>query len=161
MSERFVRRLRVVEVAAGRTRLEPASPACEACSACSGRCHGILSGLVATDRLALSGEDLPAGLHPGDELLLEFDPAALSRRAWSVYGLPLAGLLIGVLIGTAALDAPGAIREVAVALGALAGFAVGLLTARLIGDPATPPYRFASLPSPLDVEPPCEPRPEP
>lgn len=161
MSERFVRRLRVVEVAAGGTRLEPAAAACEGCGACSGRCHGILSGLAAAERLQLAPGTLPGRLQPGDELMLEFDPSALARSTWAVYGLPLAGLLAGALAGAALSGAPGGWREAAVALGALGGLALGLLWSRLIGAPATPPYRFASLPSPCDAPPPCEPRPEP
>lgn len=160
MNGPFVRRLRVVEVAADRASLEPASGACEGCTACSGRCHGILSGLSAAGRMRIARDALPPALAAGDEVLLEFDPGALARRGWRVYGLPLAGLLLGACASAFALPAAGPARDAGVALGALVGVALGFVVARLIGGAATPPYRFASFPSPRNAIPPCEPRPE-
>lgn len=157
MSHRFVRRLRVVAVEGARARLEPSAAACEGCDACVGRCHGILSGMSAAGRLDIRCSDLPAPPRAGDEVLLEVDPAALQRRAWALYGLPAAGLLAGAL-AVAGLGADaGPARDLWVAAGAFTGLCAGLALAGLIAAPATPPYRFASLPSRRHAEPPCAP----
>jgi positive regulator of sigma E activity len=157
MSGRFVRRLRVVAIGGATARLEPAAAACEGCDTCAGRCHGILSGMSAAGRLHIACDALPGPVRTGDEVLLEVDAGALPRRAAAIYGLPVAGVLAGSVVGATLVAATGPARDLWVAGSAFAGLCAGLALARLIAAPATPPYRFASLPSPRHAEPPCAP----
>lgn len=156
MSAAFSRRLRVVALADDAVRLAIA-PTCEGCGACSGRCRGILAGLGADADLRVPRAQLPPGLAPGDELLLEVPDGALARRARWLYGAPLAGLLGGALGALALAPGDGGGRDAVVALGALAGLAGGIGAAALIGARATPPFRFASCPSPQPQATPCDP----
>ena len=156
MNEAFTRRLRVVALDAGQARLA-AAPTCEGCGGCSGRCHGILSGFGAGRDLAVGRAQLPAPLAVGDEVLLHVAPDALARRARWIYGAPLAGLVGGALGAVSIGPAGAAARDALAAAGGIAGLFAGIALAALIGARATPPFRFASCPSPEPESTPCDP----
>lgn len=65
-----------------------------------------------------------AGLRPGEQVVLGLDERRLLAAAARLYGLPLLGLIGGVLAGALA---GGAANDTAVLIGALAGLAVSLL----------------------------------
>ena len=60
-------------------------------------------------------------LAPGDRVRLEFLAPELVRAAWLAYGLPLAGLLIGVLIATRLAPGDDVAAVASAALGLFAG----------------------------------------
>ena len=97
----------VVRDTDGALKLRVVRPAeCEHCGMCPGR------------ELLL---DLPAGdWHVGDEVAIELPGDRLLRASALAYITPLAGLIVGLLLGSAAGDALGMSAEAASAVGGVA-----------------------------------------
>lgn len=105
----------VVRDADGALKLRVVRPAeCEHCGMCPGR------------ELLM---DLPAGeWHVGDEVAIELPGDRLLRASALAYLTPLAGLIVGLLLGGAAGDALGVSAEAA---GAVLG--IGLMALGFVG----------------------------
>ncbi|MFN7550554.1 MAG: SoxR reducing system RseC family protein [Pseudomonadota bacterium] len=131
------------------------APSCEGCAGCSGRCHGIVAGIGGGSVLRLARSRLPSGIAVGDALLLRVAPADLVVIARRLYGVPLAGMLVGALGAIAFAPAIGGTRDALVALGAMAGLAAGIAGAALIGARASPQFTLIAQPSPDQECTPC------
>lgn len=149
MNTMRIRDLAITALQRHRARVESVGP-CEHCGTCAGGCTGIFSNRSAGAGWWVDRASLPAGSAVGDQIRLEIDPLPLARRACLVYGLPLAGLLLGALVTRAFGVEAAAGRDALAAVSALTGMVVGLLAGRLILRAATPAYRFTSR-SPIHV----------
>jgi hypothetical protein len=158
MSAIDARRLRVRAIDAARVVLDPVAR-CEGCAACPRRCTGILSGFAADDGLALPRAALPGVPAIGDEFLLRADIGALGRSAAVLRGLPLAGLLAGAAAGALGAVMQPAWREALVAIGAVAGIAIGLHAATLRMRRQSPAFTLVPWSNPETVPTPCATRP--
>lgn len=123
-----------------RAVVEVASPLrCARCAAGKGCGAGILDGgggpRSIEARLAPGLE-----LREGDRVRIELAPADVLRAAWNVYGLPLAGAVLGA--GGAYLADAG---DLGSALAALAGIGAGMLAARNRLQRAGCPLRFTPI----------------
>ena len=109
----------VVRDTDGALKLRVVRPAeCEHCGMCPGR------------ELLL---DLPAGdWHVGDEVAIELPGDRLLRASALAYLTPLAGLIVGLLLGSAAGDALGMSAEAASAVGGVALMSLGFLGVKLL-----------------------------
>lgn len=143
------RRAEVLAVGEDALRLRLLEAACSGCrDGCGGRCQ--LFAPTGGGDCTLPYRDLPAGLLPGQTVLLEFDDEALRRAAWRGYGLALAGLLLGALAGHGAAAALGRDGDPLV----LAGLVLGTLlaaraTKRRWPEPSPRVRPLASTPSGL------------
>jgi sigma-E factor negative regulatory protein RseC len=106
-----------------------AEAACARCASGRGCGAGILSGRAGKRRLELAvGPDLE--LAEGDVVAIELAPGNVLRAALIVYGLPLAGAIIG-----AALAYANALGDGGAAAMAISGLAGGALISRFwLGD---------------------------
>lgn len=119
-----VGRISRVEEARAWVTCRPA--ACRACEEGRGCGAGVFAGLLSRSpsRFAISGVK---GVKPGDRVVIGLDERRLLSGAWRLYGLPLAGLMVGALAGGAA---GGAGNDVAVLVGATTGLMIALWGAR-------------------------------
>lgn len=134
-------RARVLEIQAGRARLECESVA-QACSGCAGRRGCALRWLAGPgdSRLEVAHPALHGPpMRPGDHVIIEVDDGELLRAAALAYVPPLVGLLAGPV--AAATLAPGS--ELVALAGALLGLAAGWGAARLWLRRSPPRYRLS------------------
>lgn len=127
--ELITERARVLRVADGVAWVQCESQAgCARCAAGQG-CGGGLFAKLLRSRL----QELPVVLPTGRErdpvvdewLLIGLSTAAVQSASMLMYGLPLAGLLLGAISGSSMLA-----NDLVAFLGGAAGFAAGLLLAR-------------------------------
>lgn len=100
-----------------RFRMEPG--ACSGCRiGCAGRCN-----VFAADGELEITLPRPAGMQlgVGDPVLLRIDEEALRRSAFAGYGLALAGLVGGAVLGVLVSTATGLARDPATLAGLVAG----------------------------------------
>lgn len=139
--ERIRRRAVVVAVEGDRTALRWTESTCRGCVGCGGRCS--LFGGHDDAVLHLPARDVDAG--PGAAVDVEVDGRALRGGAARAYGLAIATLLLGVVLGHA-IGREVAMANVGALLGLVAGtFLAGRLTKRL---DAAPPLRVRPCPDP-------------
>jgi len=107
--------------------------ACGRCAARSGCGHGLLDSYFQgpSVHLHLAADRAPSGLAAGDLVRVGIDERALLQASLRVYALPLAGFLAGAVLG--ARFGGG---DVAAAIAAFGGLALGLLGANRLGERA-------------------------
>lgn len=122
----------MIERAARVTRLEgglawlSGKPAhCEACDRGEGCGGGLLGRLVGIRPLEFPARN-PLGAGPGENVIVGLPERYLLAGAARLYGLPLAGVLIGALAGVLLVPAAGAAQDAATLAGAITGAAVPL-----------------------------------
>jgi len=103
-----------------------AAAGCPACASGLGCRGGLLGALTGRPRL-LEVDRGPHELAVGDPVRVAIPAAAINRAAVIVYGIPLTGLLLGAAAGAFVLPAWG---DAAAVIGAVAGFAGGVVLAR-------------------------------
>lgn len=105
--------------------------ACGRCAARSGCGHGLLDDYVRNRavHLRIDAKDAPADVEVGDLVRVGIEERALLQASLRIYALPLGGFLAGATL--AALLGGG---DLAAALAAFAGLAIGLLAARASQD---------------------------
>lgn len=108
---------RVSRITGGRARIECRPARCDACMEGRGCGAGVFAALLNQRGTTI---ELEAGreLQPGDGVVLGLDERQLLRAAWRLYGVPLAGLLGGVLAGALV---GGAGNDPAALVGGVAG----------------------------------------
>lgn len=98
------------------------------CGRCheTGGCQSSILGQLFRSEPRLFRIANPIGAVPGDHVIVRVAEGATLRAALLIYALPAFFLLLGAAAGTALGDAGN--NDAAAALGALAGFAVGVLS---------------------------------
>ena len=83
---------------------------------------------------------------PGDRVVIGLDEAAVGRASLLLYGLPIAGLIIGALLGHQTADGLGsAIQELASIVLGLLGLSLGLLVVRRLAAGVTGNRRYQAV----------------
>lgn len=109
-----------------RIRLSPTS-SCERCLAGRGCGAGVFTGMFARRAVELTIMNTVDAL-PGQRVLIGVAGLALARAALRLYGVPLFGFMVGVLLAAWAMPAavPGGVPDDFLVLGA--GFTVAVLS---------------------------------
>lgn len=100
------------------------------CGRCheKGGCQGSILGQLFRSRPRLFRIANPIGAAPGDHVIVRVAEGATLHAALLIYVLPLMCLLLGAIVGTVLAGAGKSNSDAAAALGALAGFALGVLS---------------------------------
>nr|WP_282452951.1 SoxR reducing system RseC family protein [Lysobacter sp. CAU 1642] len=105
---------------------------CTGCTGCAGRCGlGWQSGRP----LRLPREQFDPPPRPGEHLILRCEAVELRDRVLIGYGLPLAGLLAGGLLGAGVASFGDLPANLVVAFGAVAGTLSGLAVSKHVLRP--------------------------
>ncbi len=111
--------------------IEPAS-ACKRCAEGRGCGAGLLgAGAAGLPKRLRLDVDERQDFRPGDSIVVEVPAHCLRQAAISAYGLPLAGLLSGALLGATVAGSVPADGDVAGIVCALAGLVLGAALSRL------------------------------
>ncbi len=114
---------KVVSAAGDTVLVEVDAEVCPRCAAGQGCGAGLLAGDARRVSMQVT-VDRDIQLAAGDDVMLTLEPGSLLRAALALYGLPLAGLLLGTAVGS--------MLAIADFAGAAAGLVVGLLAGRWI-----------------------------
>jgi sigma-E factor negative regulatory protein RseC len=122
---------KIVSIVDGKATVEvERQAACPRCAAGKGCGAGLLSG---STRPALLEVSVSAHQHfsEGDEVTLSLEPSHLTHAAMLVYGLPLAGTVLMLIVGWSIMRPLSDLVAIAFAA---AGLAAGFLTGRWLLD---------------------------
>ncbi|MGQ0801801.1 MAG: SoxR reducing system RseC family protein [Pseudomarimonas sp.] len=117
------RRCRVVQIGQGHALLRAEPGSCSGCVGCSGRC-GLLPGSNLEISVGLA--DIDGELREDGWARLSLHESTLRNEALHGYGLPLAGMLAGAVLGYFIALPLGLPTDVATAVAAFAGTLLSL-----------------------------------
>ena len=121
----------VVEVRDGAAGITAsAASACGGCASQGGCGTASLMRFFQRRQRLLWARNAPAA-RPGDQVLVGLDEGALVRAALAAYAVPLAGLLVGAMLGERLAD-PN-LKELGAAVAGLMGLLVGLAVSYRLG----------------------------
>ena len=119
----------VVELEAGRAGIQPLeAPGCHGCSTGGCGTASLARYFRRRQRTLWVGNGIGAKL--GDSVIIGMEESSLMRMTWTVYALPLLGLLLGGIVGEELAD--GASPELAAPLLGLMGLFTGIAVARFL-----------------------------